>query len=271
MKNNQSGSLGWNWFGWTLAHVSVQHCSEKEAAFGSQIACQPSGMETGAKSPFNLWVFALVSPYGDHLPVISDPEHPVNSLNTSDQSNLRQSRLVGRVKISVLINNLSLIERPPFTLTQEATISLALFLSFFFRELCVLFILSPYDWPLTFFIFVPVTNLSDLWPNESESLQSTIYTVKTAGIKCFPLTSDSDKRNIRSVWEYSGITKVRTEKCRKECDDNLMMFNLDSPSHTKILVILLNSKQVLLVNWYHWITWMGKTEWFNSFALFLTY
>lgn len=104
MKNNQSGSLGWNWFGWTLAHVSVQHCSEKEAAFGSQIACQPSGMETGAKSPFNLWVFALVSPCGDHLPVISDPEHPVNSLNTSDQSNLRQSRLVVRVKISVLIN-----------------------------------------------------------------------------------------------------------------------------------------------------------------------
>ncbi len=99
------------------------HCSEKEAAFGSQIACQPSAMETGAKSLFNHWVFTLVSPCGDHLPVISDPEHPVNSLNTSDQSNLQQSRLVGRVKISVLINILSLIERPPFT--QEATISSA--------------------------------------------------------------------------------------------------------------------------------------------------
>jgi len=31
MKNNRLDSLGWNWFGWTLA----QHCSVKEATFGS--------------------------------------------------------------------------------------------------------------------------------------------------------------------------------------------------------------------------------------------
>lgn len=39
-----------------------------------------------------------------------------------------------------------------------------------FRELCVLSILSPSGGHLTFFIFVTVTNLSDLWPNERESL-----------------------------------------------------------------------------------------------------